>query len=296
MATSTPPTETTPLNPPPSQPASESQEEEPFFLSLNPSQPTTLIFLHGVTSSHLEWAHILPLLPQYHLLVLDMPGHSRSSHLPGPYTIPRMADVAAGIIARHAHNGVAHVVGLSMGGFTALELARRYPELCTSVFATGAHPFEGTYAWLAARPRVVSGFMWVLYNLLPDALYWGMARWGGMRRHEELHAEMRRNSARFEVISGVYGSILDVGWEEFKQMDKVRTLVVAAEKGDDVRSAEGVARVWREEGVQERVGSRVAVVKGALHAWDLQFPELFAEGIRAWVEGGELPEGFEVVE
>jgi len=113
-----------------------------------------------------------------------------------------------------------------------------------------------------------------------------------MKKHEELKEEMGRNTT-WEVISGVYGSILGFGWEEVRGVNAVRTLVIAAEKGDDVESARGMARAWKEEGVQERLGSRVVVVKGALHAWDLQMPELFAEGIKAWVEGRELPKEFE---
>jgi hypothetical protein len=38
------------------------------------------------------------------------------------------------------------------------------------------------------------------------------------------------------------------------------------------------------------------VVKGAVHAWNLQMPEVFAEGVRAWVEGRELPGEFEILE
>lgn len=42
-------------------------------------------------------------------------------------------------------------------------------------------------------------------------------------------------------------------------------------------------------------GSLGAVVRGAVHTWNLQKPELFAEAIKAWVEGRELPEGIEIL-
>ncbi|KAK4446945.1 Dihydrolipoyllysine-residue acetyltransferase component of acetoin cleaving system [Podospora aff. communis PSN243] len=281
-----PPTETTPLTSPPQHPL---PQQEPFFLSLSPHNPTTILLLHGLTSSHLEWAPILPLLtPHYHILAVDLPGHSRSATLlppPGePLTIPFMTDSIAGIIQSHAHKSVAHIVGMSAGGFVALELARRYPELCTSVFATGAHPFRGSYRFLASRPGIVMGIMWVMYNL-PDVLYWKLVEWSGMRRHEELRGEMRGNRT-WEVVSGVYGSILEFGgWEGVG--GEVRTLVAVAEKGDDVGSVRGL---------RMGEGARVVVVKRALHAWNLQMPELFAEGIKAWVEGRGLPEGFEELE
>ncbi|KAK3353731.1 Alpha/Beta hydrolase protein [Lasiosphaeria hispida] len=268
--------------------------QPPFHLSLNPTQPTTILLLHGLLSSHLEWAHVTPLLPTYHLLLPDLPGHSRSAHL-SPSTIPAMATAVAALIQTHAHNGVAHVVGLSMGGFVALDLARRFPARCLSVFATGAAPFEGLFAWMAGRPRVVFGLMWALESV-PDAVYWWMAGRSGMRRFEELRGEMARNR-RWEVVSGVYTSILaDCGWEEVRGIDAVRVLDVAAGKQDDVEAARKVGRVWRDTGVRERLGSRAVVVRDAVHAWDLQLPELFAGGIRAWVEGTELPGRFEDLE
>ena len=42
--------------------------------------------------------------------------------------------------------------------------------------------------------------------------------------------------------------------------------------------------------------SRSVVVSGAVHAWDLQWPELFATGVEAWVERRELPVEYEGIE
>jgi hypothetical protein len=54
-----------------------------------------------------------------------------------------------------------------------------------------------------------------------------------------------------------------------------------------------MGKVWRELG---REGCVAAVVREAVHAWNLQMPEVFAEGVRAWVEGRELPGEFEILE
>jgi hypothetical protein len=55
----------------------------------------------------------------------------------------------------------------------------------------------------------------------------------------------------------------------------------------------------RERGVQLRVGNaehRAFKVEGKRHAWDMQDPELFAAGVKAWIEHQELPEGFIALE
>lgn len=182
-----------------------------------------------------------------------------------------------------------------MGGFIALDLARRYPSLCRSVFVTGAAPFEGLFKFVAARPWIIFGIMWVMEKL-PARLYWWVAARSGMKRHEELRGEMRGNR-RWGVVKEVYSSILQcLGWEEVRQISEVRTLNLAAGRQDDVEATRKVGRVWRESGVTERVGSRAVVVRDALHAWDLQKPELFAEGIKAWVEERDLPEEFEALD
>lgn len=110
-----------------------SKDDELFYVSINPAGSTTVIFLHGVLSCHLEWEHVTPYLsPDYHLIVVDLNGHSNSSKIL-PVLLPASTDCVADLITRHAHGGKAHVVGLSMGGFIALELGRCYPELVHSV-------------------------------------------------------------------------------------------------------------------------------------------------------------------
>lgn len=264
----------------------------PYHQSLNPTQPTTIILLHGLLSSHLEYAHVVPHLSSYHLLVPDLPGHSQSQSLPGPYTIPSMADTIATLISRRAHGGTAHIVGLSMGGFVTMDLARRYPDLCRTAFVTGAAPFEGIFKFMAKHPWLAYGIMWIL-DKIPDQWYWWMAERNGLVRHEELKREMGRNR-RWEVVRAVYTSILGcLGWGEVRAIREVRTLNVAGGKQDDVQATKKVGQVWKESGVAEATGSRAVVVRDALHAWDLQMPELFAEGVKAWIEGRELPEKFE---
>jgi hypothetical protein len=63
-------------------------------------------------------------------------------------------------------------------------------------------------------------------------------------------------------------------------------------RGDDVEGCRGVGRVLREG----NPASRAVVVEEAFHGWDLQFPEVFARGVIAWVEGRELPAEYKVLD
>ncbi|KAK4172559.1 Alpha/Beta hydrolase protein [Triangularia setosa] len=275
-----------------------------FYVSLDPQPPNptapTLILLHGLLSSHLEWSLIIPhLRPHCHLLLVDLPGHSRSSSLPPPYTTSSMADQVASVIQSHARNGKAHIVGMSMGGFVTLHLARRYPSLCLSAFISGATPFEGVTKWLAKNNWILFHGFRLSNMIITDWMYDWLCRMIGMKEHRELRQEILRN-VKWELIRDVYGSIVDeedgFSMEGMAEINQVRCLSVAGERQDQIEVTRRVGQVWKEKGLTGRLGSRAFVVRGAVHAWDLQFPEVFAGGIRSWAEGVDLPNEFEVLE
>ena len=69
-----------------------------------------------------------PLARRCAVTVIDNRGCGRTASPPGPYSIPMMADDAAGLLAR-VGLGPTAVLGISMGGKVALDLAIRRPEL-----------------------------------------------------------------------------------------------------------------------------------------------------------------------
>ncbi|KAF4952696.1 hypothetical protein FGADI_6586 [Fusarium gaditjirri] len=261
------------------------QEQELFFVSLNQDKPITVILLHGLLNSHLEWSYVITFLSDYHIIAPDISGHSRSRDIL-PANISSSADRVAVLIGRHAHGGRAHVVGLSMGAFIALRVGRQHPELVLSAIVTAGHPMEGHWAWVARYPSITYYAMLMLLELVPTWLYMLVAvKCRGMRRHEELLEEMRHNR-RWEVIRAVDMGLLELKWEDIRTLP-VKTLAIAAEGIDDV---EAVRRMGREMPIE---GSLGAVVRGAVHTWNLQKPKLFSDVIRAWIEQSALPASLE---
>jgi pimeloyl-ACP methyl ester carboxylesterase len=259
-------------------------KEELYYLELNSSAPTTIVLVHGFLSCHLEWGYVTPHLQDYHLLVIDGAGHSKSSHLM-PATIPAASDRVAALIRNRAHGGRAHVVGISMGGFVVLNLAHRYPEIVLSVFASGSAPFEGAAKFTASHPSI----MWyLLYSMdvMPDSFYLWYSNRQGLLPHEELHAEVLRNKT-WELTRDVLTSMAAAGWDDVRGINGVRTLAVAGGKRDPVELVKKMGTTWKENGQSE---CRAVVIEDAVHPWDLQLPELFARAITAWVEQKPLPE------
>lgn len=102
-----------------------------------------------------------------------------------------------------------------------------------------------------------------------------------MKIPHRLQRDMYDN-LKFLVVKQAYAIIAEHGSGESLS---TRMLAVAGWKQDDVertRILGRVSRIGRDQG-------RATVVDGAIHTWDLQWPDLFASGITAWIEGRELP-------
>src|SRR5215470_2280147 len=87
-----------------------------------------LLLIMGLAADSVAWMFQLPdFSAKYRTIVFDNRGVGRTSKPAGPYTISQMADDAAGLLdsldVRRAH-----VLGVSMGGMIAQEIALRHPE------------------------------------------------------------------------------------------------------------------------------------------------------------------------
>ncbi|MGA3115667.1 MAG: alpha/beta hydrolase [Syntrophobacteraceae bacterium] len=88
-----------------------------------------LLLIHGLGTSRLIWWKQIQIISRkYRLLNMDNRDAGDSAPGTGPYTIADMADDAAGLI-RNLECGPTYVMGWSMGGYIALELSLRHPEL-----------------------------------------------------------------------------------------------------------------------------------------------------------------------
>jgi pimeloyl-ACP methyl ester carboxylesterase len=87
-----------------------------------------LVLLHGLSASHHNWEHtIAALAGRWRVVAPDLPGHGDSAKPDAPYTI----DFFAGMIRSLGRAlGVedAVVIGNSLGGQIAIELALTYPR------------------------------------------------------------------------------------------------------------------------------------------------------------------------
>lgn len=94
------------------------------------------------------------LADHYQTIVADLPGHGRSGALT-PFELAAVGDalVAALPVRRFA------LLGWSLGGAIALDIAARYPERVEQLTLLASNPkFVGDGAWPGMRPAVLDGF------------------------------------------------------------------------------------------------------------------------------------------
>ena len=92
-----------------------------FVRESGPVSAPTIVFLHGGGVSGWSWQPQIEAFPDYHLLVPDLPEHGRSL-AEAPFTFPDAAARIADLIRDRGHDGRAHVIGLSLGAQTAIQL------------------------------------------------------------------------------------------------------------------------------------------------------------------------------
>jgi pimeloyl-ACP methyl ester carboxylesterase len=99
-----------------------------------------VLLLHGFTGHWRHWRPVLAdLVPRYEVIAPTLSGHNGGPAYPGGLALRKVAD-AGDSLERHLDElgvGTAHVVGNSMGGSLALELAKRGRALSVLAISPG---------------------------------------------------------------------------------------------------------------------------------------------------------------
>jgi pimeloyl-ACP methyl ester carboxylesterase len=113
-------------------------------------QGAPLLLLHGLGGSHDDWRlQRVEFAARYRVIVPDLRGHGASERRE-PFTIQQHArDMAALLTALGIER--AHVVGLSMGGAVAIELALRIPRVVAALVLANTAPGFQLTNWQRRR-------------------------------------------------------------------------------------------------------------------------------------------------
>ena len=99
-----------------------------------------LLLIHGLGSSSRDWEKQVPVFAKrYQVITLDLRGHGQSSKPPGPYSIRIFTEDVVALIYQLNISPV-HVVGISMGGMVAFEMATHFPKMIRSLTVVNSYP------------------------------------------------------------------------------------------------------------------------------------------------------------
>lgn len=247
------------------------------------SDAPTLLFLHGGGVDHRMWQPQLDAFPTCRRIALDARAHGQSSTPTKPYRL--VDDVVAVLDALDLDRVV--VVGLSMGGGTAVDLAVERPDRVEALVVSGT----GTSAPDFRDPWVLETFgMWQTAVEQQDPEMWIEAfhRFlpGPHRRLEDVDPEvLRTNDVMVREtldthVLPVFASgsvpveptpIDDVNARRSEISAPVLTITGALDSNDNHRLAR--------ELLDSVTDGREVVVPGTAHYPNLERPDVFNEAV-----------------
>lgn len=119
-------------------------------------QGQDLVLLHGWGMNGAVWHGIVTeLAAHYRLHLVDLPGFGNSPLASGvEYSLPWLAEQVAAVLPERCH-----LLGWSLGGLVASQLALTYPERVQSLITVASSPcFMAREEWPGIAPKVLAGF------------------------------------------------------------------------------------------------------------------------------------------
>jgi len=229
---------------------------------------------------------------EFHILVPDLPEQGRSTDA-GPFTMLSAARQVADLIRARANGGRAHVVGLSEGAQTVVQLLATAPEVVHTAIVSSAlvRPIPGT-GW-ASNPAMLAlayttsiaalrgSDWWIRTNMrsaagVPDA-YFDDFRESFRTLSKDAFVDLMRANQTFRLPAGlerVEARVLAVcGRREYEAMRRSTADIAAAVPG---AVACEVVHARKLSLAQE-------------HNWNMNEPELFNEMVRDFIAARPLP-------
>lgn len=241
------------------------------YLDLNPSAERAVVLLHGLGATGESWLLQAPVLVQagYRTLAPDAPGFGESTPLRGGSSIAQMAAPMA-FLLQSLDVGPVDVVGLSMGGTLALQLALDCPEVVKHLVLVS------TFARLRiAKPLLIPYYA---ARILLVLLFGARAQAPAVARHvfadedqEPLRQTLVEEIASADPRSYRRAMLALAAFDVRHRVGTIRhpTLVISGERDSTIPPS------IQKELALAIPGARQVIVSGAGHALNVDHPEEF---------------------
>lgn len=120
-----------------------------------------VLLIHGMAGSATTWKHVMPTLAsRFTVIAPDLPGHGGSDKLVGDCSLGAFASTLRDLLVALGHER-ATVVGQSLGGGVAMQLAYQFPERCERLVLVGSGGL-GSEVNALLKALSIPGSAWVL--------------------------------------------------------------------------------------------------------------------------------------
>src|SRR5919107_1419826 len=140
-----------------------------------------VVLIHGITGSSATWADVMePLAERYTVVAPDLLGHGQSAKPRGDYSLGAYASGIRDLLGALGHHR-ATIVGHSLGGGVAMQMAHQFPERCERLVLVSSGGL-GREVHFLLRAAALPGSEWVLPMLAANRVIDTGASLGGMLR------------------------------------------------------------------------------------------------------------------
>ena len=259
-------------------------------------QGPVILLIHGMAGSSRTWLDVMKILARdYTVIAPDLLGHGESAKPVGDYSLGAYASGLRDLLVGLGFEK-ATLVGQSLGGGVAMQLAYQHPEMCQRLVLVASGGLGREVSWVL-RALALPGAEYVIPPLFPraarragDKLVRFFQERGVRAPHVaemwQAYASLTETPNRRAFIRTVR-AVIDPGGQTVSARDRlylaaaVPTLIVWGDQDEIIPVAHAHAA---HELMPE---SRLEIFEGAGHFLHVEQPLRFAETLRDFVESTE---------
>lgn len=241
-------------------------------------QGEPLLVIHGLGSCTRDWERQVAFFsPHFQVINFDLRGHGKSDKPSGPYSISLFAEDTADLLKALGITS-AHIVGISLGGMIAFQLAVSAPALVKSLVIVNSGPRVPADTF---KQRLPLYLRLIIIHLL------GMRRMGKVLskrlfpkpEHETLRQNfverLSENDKRAYLASlkAIFG-----GWSVADRLADIRCPTLAISADQDYTPV-----ALKEAYVAAMPQAELVVIADSRHALPLEHPQAFNETVAAFL-------------